>query len=208
MSRDQHDHTHAAVTEEDSELVLLERAVRELLIAKGLFTAADHRRQIDLMDSRNPMVGARLVARAWSDPAFRRRLLADAKAAAAETGINVADMPEIVVLENTPTRHHLVVCTLCSCYPKAILGMSPPWYKSAAYRARAVKDPRGVLGEFGTELAAGTEVRVVDSTADLRYMVLPMRPAGSESLNESELAALVTRDCMIGVTLPHSPKHR
>ncbi len=206
MSRD-HPHSHAPVAEDPAaaDYVLLERAVRELLIAKGVFTAADHGRQMDLMDSRNPMVGARLIARAWSDPAFKRRLLADAKAAAREFGIDVENTPDVCVLENTPQLHHLVVCTLCSCYPKAILGIPPAWYKSAAYRARAVKDPRGVLAEFGTRLPDKTAIRVVDSTADLRYLVLPMRPAGSESLDEAQLAALVTRDCMIGVTLPLAP---
>ena len=152
MTLRHHDHEHTPLPADAGESALLEQAVRELLIAKGVFTAADHRAQIDLMDSRSPMAGARLVARAWADPAFKTRLLTDAKAAATEMGVNVSDMPEITVLENTPVLHHMVVCTLCSCYPKAILGMSPAWYKSAAYRARAVKDPRGVLREFGTDL--------------------------------------------------------
>jgi nitrile hydratase len=209
---DHHDHTHgpddhAPIHAEGPkpEYALLERAVRELLIAKGVFTADDLRRQIDLMDSRSPSQGARMVARAWVDPEYKKRLLADAKKAATELGIDSSNAPEVVALENTPRRHHLVVCTLCSCYPKAILGIPPAWYKSVAYRARAVKDPRGVLAEFGTTLPEGVEVRVVDSTADMRYLVLPMRPAGTEGWNEERLAALVTRDSMIGVTTPVLP---
>ena len=143
-----------------------------------------------------------MVARAWVDPGYKARLLADAKKAATELGIDSSNAPEVVALENTPRRHHLVVCTLCSCYPKAILGIPPAWYKSVEYRARAVKDPRGVLAEFGTPLAPDVEVRVVDSTADMRYLVLPMRPPGTEGWSEERLAALVTRDSMIGVTTP------
>lgn len=204
-----HDHVHtgddhAPITAHgpSPEYALLERALRELLIAKRIFAADDLRRQVDLMDSRNPAMGAKLIARAWVDPAFKQRLLADAKKAAAELGIDCSNAPEVVVLENTPRRHHLVVCTLCSCYPKAILGIPPAWYKSTEYRARAVKDPRGVLDEFGTTLGDDVEVRVVDSTADMRYLVLPMRPAGTEGWSEERLAALVTRDSMIGVTNP------
>lgn len=207
-----HDHTHGpddhapiAAHGPKPEYAVLERAVRELLIEKGVFAADDLRRQIDLTDSRNPSQGARLVARAWTDPAFKQRLLADAKKAAGEIGVDCSNAPDVVVLENTPKRHHLVVCTLCSCYPKAILGIPPAWYKSVEYRARAVKDPRGVLAEFGTTLPRGVEVRVVDSTADLRYLVLPMRPAGTEGWSEDRLAALVTRDSMIGVTTPVAP---
>ncbi|MBI3453668.1 MAG: nitrile hydratase subunit alpha [Rhodospirillales bacterium] len=212
MAGHHHDHIHAGdphapVAEHgpSPEYLLLERAVRELLVAKGVFAADDMRRQIDLTDSRNPAMGAKLVARAWTDPAFRKKLLAEPKAAAGEMGIDVSNTPELIVLENTPTRHHLVVCTLCSCYPKAILGIPPAWYKSAAYRARAVKDPRGVLAEFGTALPPEIELRVVDSTADLRYLVLPRRPAGTDGLDEAALAALVTRDSMIGVSHPLSP---
>lgn len=210
---DHHDHVHAEggahapiVHEASPESARLERAVRELLIEKGIFTADDVRRQIDLMDSRNPAMGARIVARAWTDPAYKQRLLRDAKAAAAEIGVDCANAPEVVVLENTPRRHHLVVCTLCSCYPKAILGIPPAWYKSREYRARAVVDPRGVLAEFGTPIADDVEVRVVDSTADMRYLVLPMRPAGTEGWSEEHLAALVTRDSMIGATVPSIPR--
>jgi nitrile hydratase len=208
-----HDHVHAGdhahdeiVTHEPSrEFLLMERAIRELLIAKGVFPADDVRRQIDLTDSRSEATGAKLVARAWVDPAFKKRLIADPKAAATEMGIDVTNTPALVVLENTPRLHHLVTCTLCSCYPKAILGIPPAWYKSVEYRARAVVDPRGVLREFGTELGDSVELRVLDSTADMRYLVLPLRPDGSEGMSETALAGLVTRDSMIGVTNPRRP---
>ena len=202
-----HDHIHtgdphASIVspEPDPEALILERAVRELLLEKGVISADEWRRQIELMDSRSAAVGAKIIARAWVDPEFKKRLLANAKAAAEELGADTSNAPEVVALENTERRHHLVVCTLCSCYPKAILGIPPAWYKSTAYRARAVKDPRGVLREFGTELPDTVEVRVVDSTADLRYLVLPRRPAGTEDMTEEQLAELVTRDSMIGVT--------
>jgi nitrile hydratase len=208
-----HDHVHAGdhahdeiVTHEPSrEFLLMERAIRELLVAKGVFPADDVRRQIDLTDSRSEATGAKLVARAWVDPEFKKRLLADPKAAATEMGIDVSNTPELVVLENTPKLHHLVTCTLCSCYPKAILGIPPAWYKSVEYRARAVVDPRGVLQEFGTDLGDDVELRVLDSTADMRYLVLPLRPDGSEGMSETALAGLVTRDSMIGVTTPRRP---
>lgn len=208
-----HDHVHAGdhahdeiVTHEPSrEFLLMERAIRELLIAKGVFPADDVRRQIDLTDSRSEATGAKLVARAWVDPEFKKRLIADPKAAATEMGIDVSNTPALVVLENTPKLHHLVTCTLCSCYPKAILGIPPAWYKSVEYRARAVVDPRGVLREFGTELGDTVELRVLDSTADMRYLVLPLRPDGSEGMSETALAGLVTRDSMIGVTNPRRP---
>jgi len=208
-----HDHVHAdphahdeIVTHEPSrEFLLMERAIRELLIAKGVFPADDVRRQIDLTDSRSEATGAKLVARAWVDPEFKKRLIADPKAAATEMGIDVSNTPALVVLENTPRLHHLVTCTLCSCYPKAILGIPPAWYKSVEYRARAVVDPRGVLEEFGTELGDTVELRVLDSTADMRYLVLPLRPDGSEGMSETALAGLVTRDSMIGVTTPRRP---
>jgi hypothetical protein len=199
------EHAEIVTYEPSPEHVLLERAVRELLIAKGVFPADAVRRQIDLTESRNEATGARLVARAWVDPDFKCLLLEDAKAAATRLGVDVSNTPELMVLENTPQLHHLVVCTLCSCYPKAILGVPPAWYKSREYRAKAVKDPRGVLREFGTTLADDVELRVVDSTADLRYLVLPLRPPGSEGASESALARLVTRDCMIGVSHPRPP---
>ncbi|MBL8654653.1 MAG: nitrile hydratase subunit alpha, partial [Alphaproteobacteria bacterium] len=174
MSGDHHDHLHThddhapvGATEPRPEYARLERAVRELLIAKGVLTAEDIRKQIELMDSRTPAMGAKIVARAWVDPAFKARLMANAKAAADEMGVDTSNSATVVALENTPERHHVVVCTLCSCYPKAILGVPPAWYKSSAYRARTVKEPRKVLAEFGTSLPEGTEIRVVDSTADM-----------------------------------------
>lgn len=202
-----HDHDHAPdhAHEPRAEFRRLERAVRELLVAKGILAPDEVRRQIELMDSRNPAMGARLVARAWTDPAFKARLLDDAKKAAGEMGIDTSNTAAVVALENTDTRHHMVVCTLCSCYPKAIIGVPPAWYKSSAYRARAVKEPRKVLAEFGTVIPDGVEIRVVDSTADLRYLVLPRRPAGTEGWDETRLAALVGRDSMIGTTVPTVP---
>ena len=164
-------------------------------------TAAELQRQIEDVESRNPGMGARVVARAWVDPQFKARLLADAKAAVTELGIDVANSPELKVVENTAEVHHMIVCTLCSCYPKVLLGIPPAWYKNPEYRSRAVIEPRAVLKEFGTELPADVEVRVVDSTADLRYMVLPARPSGTERMNERELAELVHRDAMIGVSV-------
>jgi nitrile hydratase len=182
----------------------LEIAVRELLIEKGVFQSAELRAMIELIDSWTPARGARLVARAWTDPAFKARLLADAPAAARELGVEPGHT-QLVVVENTPERHNVIVCTLCSCYPKSILGIPPDWYKSREYRSRAVREPRAVLAEFGTELPAEVAVHVHDSTADLRYLVLPMRPAGTEGMSEEELASLVTRDSMIGVVVPQSP---
>lgn len=196
-----HDHAH----EPRPEYARLERAVRELLIAKGVLTAEDIRKQIELMDSRSPAMGAKIVARAWVDPAFKKRLLANAKAAADELGVDTSNSAEVVALENTAERHHVVVCTLCSCYPKAILGVPPAWYKSSAYRARTVKEPRKVLAEFGTALPDDVEIRVVDSTADMRYLVIPMRPAGTETWSEERLATLVGRDSMIGVAQAAAP---
>ena len=143
-----------------------------------------------------------MVAKAWTDPAYRALLLSDGKAAAEEMGVSMAGAPPLGVLENTPARHHLVVCTLCSCYPRAVLGYPPNWYKSFAYRSRAVREPRAVLAEWGLNLADNVELRVVDSTADYRWMVLPMRPAGTEGWDEARLASLVTRDAMIGVAVP------
>ena len=177
---------------------VMEIALRELLIEKNIFSAADVRRQIEFMDGRNPGIGARLVARAWCDAEFRARALANGSTAAQEIGIEVGPT-KLIVLENTEKIHNLVVCTLCSCYPRMLLGLPPDWYKSKADRSRAVREPRAVLHEFGTDIRAAIEVRVHDSTADMRYLVLPLRPAGAERLSESELAQLVTRDSMIGV---------
>jgi nitrile hydratase alpha subunit len=175
-------------------------AIRELLLEKGVLSNEDIQRQIDYMDARSPANGARLVARAWVDPAFKQRLLSDPKAACAEMGIDASGLVEFVVLENTENVHNLVVCTLCSCYPRPILGRPPDWYKSFAYRSRAVVEPRAVMREFGTELPADVEVRVFDSSADIRYLVLPLRPRDTAGMTEAELAELVTRDSMIGVT--------
>ncbi|MBI4636080.1 MAG: nitrile hydratase subunit alpha [Candidatus Rokubacteria bacterium] len=208
MGRDDgHEHRSHAPIDEHGEPPLgrRARAIEALLIEKGLLTAAEIRRAIDDLASRSPADGAKLVARAWVDPAFKARLLADPKAATPEFGIDITSHAQLAVLENSPGLHHLVVCTLCSCYPRTLLGPPPAWYKSLDYRSRAVVDPRGVMREFGLELPATVEVRVVDSTADMRYLVLPLRPAGTERLSEEELRALVTRDSMIGVSHPRDP---
>lgn len=182
-------------------------AIRELLLEKGVLTQEDIQRQIDYQEARSPANGARLVARAWVEPDFKARLIADPKAACAEMDIDATSLNEFVVLENTKKIRHMVVCTLCSCYPRPILGRPPDWYKSLNYRARAVIDPRGVMREFGQEIADDVEVRVHDSTADMRYLVLPLRPTGTEGMGVKELEKLVTRDSMIGVVdaLPAVP---
>jgi nitrile hydratase subunit alpha len=199
----EHNHAHQAVP---SDPALRVKALESLLVEKGLVDPAALDAIIDTYEHRvGPRNGARVVARAWSDPAYKKRLLADANSAIAELGYGGQQGENMVVVENTPKVHNLVVCTLCSCYPWPVLGLPPVWYKSAPYRSRAVIDPRGVLREFGLELAGDVEVRVWDSTAELRYLVLPERPAGSEKMGEEELAALVTRDAMVGVakvTLP------
>ena len=188
--------------ESDAEMALRTQALESLLIEKGLITT-------DVIDAVvrtyeqdvGPLNGARVVARAWVDPAYRERLLADGTAAVAELGFSGAQGADIVVLENTPGVHNVVVCTLCSCYPWPVLGLPPAWYKSYAYRSRLVREPRAVLAEFGLELPEAVEVRVWDSNSDIRYMVLPERPAGSENLSERELIPLVTRDAMIGTAV-------
>jgi len=182
----------------------MEIAIRELLIEKGVTSAAEIARQIDAMDARGPADGAAVVARAWTDPAFKARLLDDAGAASREMGFDLGPL-RLIAVENTERVHNLIVCTLCSCYPRNLLGLPPDWYKSRAYRSRAVKAPRAVLREFGLDLAPDVTVRVHDSTADMRYIVLPARPAGTEGLAAEALAQLVTRDCMIGTALPHAP---
>jgi nitrile hydratase len=187
---------------------VLEEAIRELLIDKGVLTAQEIAAQIDTMDSRSPALGAKVVARAWTDPAFKRRLLKDTRGALAELGIDIGTLADFRTVENTPKVHNVIVCTLCSCYPKMLLGIPPAWYKSLAYRSRTVVDPRGVLAEFGVELPDTVEVRVHDSTADLRYIVLPMRPKGTRGWSEAELAAIVTRDSMIGTAIPAVPPKR
>ncbi|GIX46226.1 MAG: nitrile hydratase subunit alpha [Candidatus Tectimicrobiota bacterium] len=203
-----HDHehgVHAAQTETTSPHELRVRAIITLLMDKGLLSAEELRRTIEDMEARTPALGAKVVARAWVDPAFKARLLADAKAAIAELGIDTSAFITLKVVENTEKVHNVVVCTLCSCYPRDLLGVPPAWYKSLNYRARVVVDPRGVLKEFGLELAPDVEVRVYDSTADVRYLVLPQRPPGSEGLSEEALASLVTRDSMIGVARARTP---
>ncbi len=182
---------------------VMQMAVTSLLIEKGVFSADDMRAQVERMDSIDSSRGAQLVARAWVDGGFRQRLLDDSKAAAAELGIDIGPIP-ILVMENTPETHNLVVCTLCSCYPKFLIGIPPDWYKSRNYRRRAVREPRRVLAEFGTEIDSNVDIRVHDSTADMRYMILPMRPAGTDGMNEDELAGLVTRDSFIGVAVPRA----
>ena len=208
MSHDHYDHDHpqepVTIASEPPAAARV-RALEELLVEKGVLEREDIRRRIDWLVSRSPGEGARLVARAWADPDFKRRLLADARVAALEVGLDPGPSPAVVALENTEQVHHMVVCTLCSCYPKALLGPPPDWYKSLPYRSRAVSDPRGVLNEFGVELGDEVEARVVDSTADVRYLVVPRRPEGTESLGEDELASIVTRDSMIGVSLPVAP---
>ena len=182
---------------------LMQMAVTSLLVEKGIISADEMRAQIEHMDTIGPARGAKLVARAWIDDGFRARLVADSKGAAAELGMDIGPIP-ILVMENTPDTHNLVVCTLCSCYPRFLLGIPPDWYKSRSYRSRAVREPRAVLAEFGTEIAAGVDIRVHDSTADMRYLVLPRRPAGTDGMSEEALAKLVTRDTLIGVTVPRA----
>jgi nitrile hydratase len=200
-----HAHPHPTRPDHDDRPVTyhqrLEGAVRELLIEKGILTAAEITRAIERMDARTPAQGARIVARAWSDPAYKERLLAKASDAVAELGIEPGNF-HLIVVENTERVHNLVVCTLCSCYPRAILGLPPDWYKSRSYRSRAVREPRSVLAEFGTVVPDGVEVRVHDSTADMRYLVLPKRPKGTDNWTEARLAEIATRDTMIGVTVP------
>jgi nitrile hydratase len=207
-----HGHEHAHPTRPDQPEKLgyyqvMEIAVRELLLAKGVFSADEVRRAIEKMDARTPAQGARVVARAWTDPAFKTRLLANGTAACQELGIEMGPT-KLVALENQPKLHNLVVCTLCSCYPRMLLGLPPDWYKSRNYRSRAVREPRAVLAEFGTPVPDDVEVRVHDSTADMRYLVIPERPAGTDAMSEDQLAALVTRDSMIGVARAQSPERK
>ena len=201
QEHDDHDHVHQAGP---SDPALRVKALESLLVAKGLVDRAALDALIDNYEHKvGPRNGARVIARAWADPAFKQRLLADGTAAIAELGYGG---DTILVVENTAEIHNLVVCTLCSCYPWSTLGLPPVWYKSTAYRSRAVIDPRGVLREFGLELGSEVEVRVWDSTADLRYLVLPERPPGTEHMSEAQLAALVTRDAMLGVAKVRLPR--
>ncbi len=204
-----HNHSdHEVLPDDDAPLTYyqkLEIAVRELLIKKGLITPDEVRRTVEAMDARSPALGAKIVARAWTDSDYKTRLLEDGSAAARELGIEVG-ATKLVVVENTSKVHNLVVCTLCSCYPRMILGLPPDWYKSKAYRSRAVREPRAVLAEFGTHIPESVEVCVHDSTATMRYLVLPQRPPLTEAMEEEALAALVTRDSMIGVTIVNAPE--
>src|SRR6201996_8339964 len=198
----EHDHTHPhaeiAATGRPGYYAMLETAIRELLIEKKLIAPDEIRRQIEVLDSRTPALGAKVVARAWVDPSFRARLLENGRAACEELGISFYDDTSLIVLENTKTVHNLIVCTLCSCYPRPVLGLPPDWYKLKPYRARAVSEPRLVLEEFGTTIPDDVEIRVSDSTAVVRYLVLPRRPEGTDDWSEAQLAELVTRDAMIG----------
>jgi nitrile hydratase subunit alpha len=198
QDHDHHDHAHQAVP---SDPALRVKALESLLVEKGLVDPAAIDLLVDRLEHQvGPRDGARVVARAWVDTAYKKRLLADAPSAIAELGYASGQGEHMLAVENGPKVHNLVVCTLCSCYPWTVLGLPPVWYKSTAYRSRAVIDPRGVLREFGAQLDEDVEVRVWDSTAELRYIVIPERPAGTENLSEAELAELVTRDAMVGVS--------
>lgn len=207
-----HDHdAHAPVNEHDSgppsDFEILSRAMQEILEAKGVVTAEEVRQRMEQFEEDLPYRGSRVVARAWVDPEFRKRLLADGKAACAEFGIDT-EAERVIAVENTSDVHNAIVCTLCSCYPRTLLGMPPTWYKSRNYRSRMVFEPRAVLKEFGTVLPDHVTVRVHDSNADMRYMVVPMRPEGTEGWSEDQLAAILTRDTLVGVTVPrvrHEP---
>jgi nitrile hydratase subunit alpha len=198
LSNKGHDHPHEEPQHERSPWAARIRAIEELLLEEGVFTKEEVKAQVEYMESRTYENGARLVARAWVDPAFKKRLLSDTKAAAAELDIDATGPIEFVTVENTDEVHNVIVCTLCSCYPRAILGRPPDWYKSFAYRSRVVVEPREVLREFGLELPEDKRIAVHDSSADIRYLVLPQRPGGTEGMAEDELAALVTRDSLIG----------
>lgn len=202
-----HDHEHPphpTRPDQDDKLTyyqVMEIAVRELLIDKGILSPDQVRRQVEDMDSRTPARGAKVVARAWVDPSFKARLLADGNAAIEELGLDRGPY-KLVVVENTSHVHNIIVCTLCSCYPRWLLGLPPDWYKSRNYRSRMVREPRSLLREFGLELPDSVTARVHDSTADMRYLVLPLRPAGTERWDEERLASLVSRDTMVGVAVP------
>jgi nitrile hydratase alpha subunit len=207
MSESSNQHGHEHPKNELSHQAKRIYAIRDLLLEKGVITEKDIQCQIEYQEARSPANGAKIVARAWVDSEFKARLIADPKAACAELGIDATALNEFVVLENTEKVRHMVVCTLCSCYPRPILGRPPDWYKSFNYRQRSVNDPRGIMREFGLVLADDVEVRVHDSTADIRYLVLPLRPKDTQGWSQDELAKLVTRDSMIGVmdALPRVP---
>ena len=211
MPHDHHDHLspsgHPYRADDDTPLSYwqtMEIAVRELLVEKGVTTADEIAHQIDTMDARSPANGAAVIARAWVDPDFKNMLLTDGSTACKEMGFDVGPM-HLIAVENTSSIHNIIVCTLCSCYPRNLLGLLPDWYKSRAYRSRTVKEPRKVLSEFGVTLPSNTKVRVHDSTADMRYVVIPARPEGTDDMSEIELSALVTRDSMIGTGIARAP---
>ena len=207
MSSDErttHSHDHPGTTPDVNETgyyELMAEAIKELLIEKGVVSAEDVRRNLEFLDSRDPLEGGRVIARAWEDPDFKKRLLEDGTAAVEEMGLTMGDA-ELVVVENTDSVHNMIVCTLCSCYPRTLLGLPPDWYKSKGYRSRAVIEPRAVLTEFGTEIPADKTVRVHDSNADMRYLVLPQRPEGTDGWSVEQLSKIVSRDSMVGVTVP------
>jgi nitrile hydratase len=208
---DEHDHDHhrdhnhphdpIEVTEGAGEYEIMVHAIKELLIEKGVITGEEIRKTLEFMDTRTPALGAKVVARAWADAEFKKRLLTNGTAAVAEMGIPMGDA-ELIAVENSKEVHNVIVCTLCSCYPRTVLGLPPDWYKSRNYRSRVVVEPRAVLKEFGTELPDSVTLRTHDSNADMRYLVLPERPPGTAGWSEEQLAAIVTRDCMIGVAFP------
>lgn len=203
---DHHDHDLTFQPDHDTgpatPYEVLEHALRGLLVEKGVLTNAEIAAHIDKMATRNETLGAKVTARAWKDPAFKQHYLTDTRGALASMDIDIGDLAEYRVVENTPEVHNIIVCTLCSCYPKLLLGYPPSWYKSVTYRSRTVREPRVVLSEFGVDLPDDVEVRVHDSTADLRYIVLPMKPAGTEAHTEAQLADKVSRDALIGTAVP------
>jgi nitrile hydratase len=198
-----HDHGHDSEHDKGppSEYEIMSRAMQELLVEKGVITAEQIRARMEKFDQDFPYRGARVIAHAWAEPAFRKRLLADGKAACTEFGLDL-EADRLIAVENTPEVHNVIVCTLCSCYPRGLLGMPPTWYKSENYRRRVVREPRAVLREFGTLIPEHVTVRVHDSNADMRYVVVPMRPAGTEGWSEERLAKIITRDALVGVTVP------
>ncbi|PPR09122.1 MAG: Cobalt-containing nitrile hydratase subunit alpha [Alphaproteobacteria bacterium MarineAlpha11_Bin1] len=199
-----HEHDHPGTTPDINETgyyELMAEAMKELLIEKGVVSADDVRRNLEFLDSRDPVDGGRVIAKAWTDPDFRKRLLSNGTTAVQELGLTMGDA-ELVVVENTDDVHNMIVCTLCSCYPRTLLGLPPDWYKSKSYRSRAVVEPRLVLKEFGTHVPEEKTVRVHDSNADMRYLVLPQQPEGTEGWSEENLARIVSRDAMVGVVLP------
>jgi nitrile hydratase alpha subunit len=200
MSHD-HDHAHDEDEGPPSEYEIMSRAMQELLEAKGVVSAEHIRKRMEQFEQDFPHRGAKVIAHAWADAAFKQRLLEDGKAACAEFGVDL-EADRLIAVENTPQVHNVIVCTLCSCYPRALLGMPPTWYKSENYRKRVVREPRSVLREFGTVIPDNVSVRVHDSNADMRYVVVPMRPAGTEGWGEERLAEIITRDSLVGVTIP------